>query len=167
VTSGVRLCLAVGTLVSALARPGAPADQTPPPGWFGTWTLDLGRSDFGPDGSPYKRGTRTIEAAAGGAVTIVDDQVRIRGGVRHTEWTGRFDGRDYPVQGVEVALTVAYRCRDDHTCDFVQKIDGAVAATARVTMSPDGQVLAMEATSAAGSRVTLIYDKQETPVHPP
>ena len=35
----------------------------------------------------------------------------------HLEWTGKFDGNDYPVQGVEVVLTNAYRRVDDRTYD--------------------------------------------------
>ncbi len=145
-------------LVAASA--GTAGAQSPSAIWFGTWTLNIASSNFGPDGSPYKRGTRRIEPAADAGVAIIDDQVRNRGGILHTEWTGKFDGLDYPVEGVEVALTVAYRCRDDRACDLVQKIDDTVVATARVTISPDGRVLTTSATSASGGRATLVYDKQ-------
>ena len=59
--------------------------------------------------------------------------VRNRGGITHLEWTGKFDGNDYPVQGVELVLTNAYRRVDDRTYELIQKIDGEVVATARLT----------------------------------
>lgn len=149
-----------GALLVALARLNGAGAQAPSGVWFGTWALDVASSTFGPEGSPYKRGTRRIEPAGAGSVAIVDEQVRVRGGILHFEWTGRFDGVDYPVEGVEIALTAAYRCADDRTCDLVQKIDGEVAATARVTISPDGKVLTIVGSSTAGSRIRLIYDKQ-------
>jgi hypothetical protein len=136
------------------------AAQTPSSIWFGAWTLNVALSTFGPAGSPYKRGTRTIRPAGDGAVTIVDDQVRIRGGILHLEWTGKFDGRDYSVQGAETALTVAYRCSGERTCDLIQRIDGDVVATARVTISPDGRVLTTTAVGTAGGRATLIYERR-------
>lgn len=65
--------------------------------------------------------------------------VRPRGGVTHLEWTGRFDGQDYAVQGVEESVTYAYRQVDARTYDVVTKVDGRVAATSRAVLSADGR----------------------------
>jgi hypothetical protein len=97
---------------------------------------------------------RRIEPSARG-VKIIDDLVRPRGGVLHLEWIGKFDGLDYPIQGVEVVLSNAYRCSDDRTCELVQKLDGDVVLTARLTISPDGRLLTAV---AAGS--TTVYERQ-------
>ena len=64
--------------------------------------------------------------------------VRPRGGVTHLEWTGQFDGRDYPVQGVEEFVTYAYQRIDDRTYDVITKLDGRPAATSRAVLSADG-----------------------------
>ena len=85
--------------------------------------------------------------------------MRPRGGVVHLEWIGRFDGLDYPVQGVEVVLTNAYRCQDDRTCELVQKLDGEVVVTARLTISPDGKVLTTVAAGQTAS-FTTVYERQ-------
>jgi hypothetical protein len=140
----------------ALAPPGLLLAQTPS-SWFGTWKLNVGKSTFDPQ-PPYKRATRRIEPSAGG-ISIVDDLVRSRGGILHLEWTGKFDGLDYPVQGVEVVLTNAYRCLDDRTCVLTQKMDGEVVATARLALSPDGKTLTTVTSSRTGM-ATTIYEKQ-------
>ena len=65
--------------------------------------------------------------------------VRPRGGVSHLEWTGRFDGSDYPVQGVEEVVTYAYQRIDGRTYDVITKVDGRPAATSRAVLSADGR----------------------------
>jgi hypothetical protein len=140
----------------ALAATAGPAAQTPP-AWFGTWKLNVARSTFSPQ-PPYKRATRRIEPSAG-AITIVDDLVRSRGGILHLEWTGMLDGVDYPVQGVEIVLTNAYRRVNDRAWELTQKIDGEVVATARLAISPDGRTLTTVTSSRTGN-ATTVYDKQ-------
>ena len=126
--------------------------------WFGAWELNVARSSYSSGPPPYKRATRRIEPSEGG-VRIVDDLVRPRGGVVHLEWIGRFDGLDYPVQGAEVVLTNAYRCDADRTCELVQKLDGEVVVTARLTISPDGKVLTTVAAGQPAS-FTTVYERR-------
>src|SRR3977135_2407618 len=102
----------------------------PQPGWFGTWSLNLTKSTYSPGPPPFKRATRRIEPS-GSDIKIIDEMVRNRGGITHLEWTGKFDAKDYPVQGVELVLTNAYRHVDDRTYELIKKIDGEGVATAR------------------------------------
>jgi hypothetical protein len=139
----------------ALATAGA---QTPA-SWFGTWQLNVGKSTFSPE-PPYKGARRRIEASDGGmTITIVDDLVRTRGGILHLEWTGKLDGLDYSVQGVEIVLTNAYRRVDDRTWALVQKMDGVIVATARLAISPDGKTLTTVTSSRTGN-ATTIYERR-------
>jgi hypothetical protein len=147
----------VSSWLITLALPGALAAQVDPV-WFGTWTLNLARSTYSPGPPPFRRATRRI-ARSGGRINITDDQVRTRGGVTHLEWTGTFDGRDYPVQGVELVLTNAYHRVDDRTYELIQKIDGEVVATARLVISADGRTITTVNSSRTASATTL-YDKQ-------
>lgn len=126
--------------------------------WFGVWTLNIAKSSYSSGAPPYKRATRRIEPSERG-VKIIDDLVRPRGGIVHLEWIGRLDGLDYPVQGVEVVLTNAYRCRDDRACELVQKLDGEPVVTAWLTISPDGSVLTTVATGQTAA-FTTIYERQ-------
>jgi hypothetical protein len=111
--------------------------------WYGTWQLDVERSEYRPGPAPYRRGTLVIEPWDGG-VRMVYDLVGVRGGVTHLEWTGRFDGRDYPVQGADEYITYAYVVVDERTWRAAVKVDGRVVATATVTLSADGRTMTTE-----------------------
>jgi len=81
--------------------------------------------------------------------------VGTRGGVTHWEWTGRFDGKDYPMQGVDTVMTNAYRKIDAQSYEIVVKVDGNVAAVSRVTVSPDGRTLNV----VTGQTTTSVYER--------
>lgn len=110
------------------------------PSWTGTWRLDLSRSEFIPGPAPYVRATRRVELFDGG-IRIVEDLVRVRGGITHLEWTGKLDGRDYRVHGVDLFVTYAYRNVDPVTLEGVVKLDGAVVSTSRETFSADAGMI--------------------------
>ena len=125
------------------------------PAWVGVWTLSAVLSASSTAPRLYTRGTRHIQSS-GSSVTIVDDLVRIRGGVVHLEWTGTLDGRDYPVQGVEVFLTSAYRQLDDHTLELTQKVDGKrVVVHATLVLSPDGKTITTTTTDGVTTATTV------------
>jgi hypothetical protein len=139
-----------------LALAGAPYAQPQQP-WFGTWTLDITQSTFdGP--APYRRGACVIEPWREGLKSVCD-LVRVRGGVSHLEWAGRFDGQDYPVHGVEEYVTYAYSRIDDRSYDAVIKLDGRVAARARVSVSADGQTMTT-VTTQGKSVTTSVYKRR-------
>ena len=119
--------------------------------WLGTWKLSK------PD-ARYKRVITRIEPWEDG-IRVTYDMVGTRGGVTHMEWTGKFDGKDYPVEGVDYVLTNAYKLINDHSYEIVIKVEGGVAATARVEVSPDGRTLTTVTSQKSGTSTT-IYDKQ-------
>jgi hypothetical protein len=106
--------------------------------WFGTWSLNLEEAKS----ALYKRVVTRIEPWEDG-LKVSYDMVGIRGGVTHLEWSGRFDGKDYPMQGLDSVMTNAYRRIDDRTYEIVIKLDGVISATARVTVSPDSRTLSV------------------------
>ena len=119
--------------------------------WLGTWKLSK------PD-ARYKRVITRIEPWEDG-IRVTYDMVGTRGGVTHMEWTGKFDGKDYPVEGVDYVLTNAYKLINDHSYEIVIKVDGSVAATAHVEVSADGKTLTTVTSQKSGTSTT-IYDKQ-------
>lgn len=126
------------------------------------WQLNLGKSVYSPGPAPYKRATIKVERVDD-KVWFSYDFVHLRGGVQHLEWTGRFDGKDYMVQGIDEYMTYAYQQLESRTYEIVAKADGQVAAVATVTISPDGQTLTTvtRRKDARGQdiKTTTIHDK--------
>jgi hypothetical protein len=60
------------------------------------------------------------------------------------EWSGRFDGRDYPVHGVDYVLTNAYRKLSDRSYEIVVRVDGREAAVATALISDDGMRMTVD-----------------------
>mgnify|MGYP006272540671 CR=1 FL=1 len=137
---GARRRFLFALLLGALQTRGARAQAEVDDAWFGAWRLDLERSTYEPGPRPYRRASRTIEPWRGG-VKVVDEMVGERGGVLHTEWTGRFDGEDYPTKGVDDPLTCAYRRVDARAYDVVTKVDGRRRALSHTVLSPDGRTI--------------------------
>jgi len=131
--------------------------------WFGTWIFNPAKSiDAGQ--APFKKGTLKIEPSSD-LVKITYELFRERGGVTHLEWTGQFDGRDYPLQGVdEYSVTNAYRRLDDHSYEIVQKVDGTISTTATISIATDEKTLTTvtRGTNALGEAVTTktVYEKR-------
>ena len=137
-------------MLHAAARASAGVPAT----WFGLWTLNVERSTYVPGPAPYKRAAYRIEPFDNG-FRVIYDMVHPRGGTTHLEWTGRMDGRDYALQGVDQAMTYAYAATGPNAWEIVVKIDGRVAARSRVTLSADGRTM----TTATGANTT-VYEKQ-------
>jgi len=130
--------------------------------WFGTWKLNPAKSTSNSE-SRFKRVTLKVEPSQDG-LKVTYDMVGIRGGVTHMEWIGKFDGKDYPVQGVDYVLTNAYTPVDERSYQIVIRVDGAVAATARVVVSLDGKTLTTSTVEKNGKgesiTTTVVYDRQ-------
>jgi hypothetical protein len=124
---------------------------------FGTWRLD---SASGP--SAYSRVTCKIEPWQDG-LRVIYDMVGTRGGVTHWEWSGKLDGKDYPLQGVEEVITNAYTRIDERTYGVAFKVDGRTTTTTKIAISPDGKTMTVTSSSAnaQGQAVTntAIYKK--------
>jgi hypothetical protein len=134
--------LAATTTLLACTLPGL-AQETAP--WIGRWRQDLSRSAGRSEPPTYKRVTLRIEPA-GENLRVTYDMVGVRGGRTHLEWTGRMDGRDYRVQGLDYVLTNAYRPVGARSYEIIVKVDGAPAATAVAIVSDDGRTMTVSTT---------------------
>jgi len=132
------------------------------PEWFGTWRLNLEQSVYTPGPAPYRRAAMRVEPRDG-MVRVAYDYVFPRGGVQHLEWTGRFDGRDYALQGADEFITYAYRPAGERTYEIVAKLDTRVTAVATATLSEDGRTITTvtRGRNARGQDVTnvTVYDR--------
>ena len=128
---------------------------------LGTWKLNEAKSKIVP-GSP-KNVTVTYEAA-GDSIKGTIDGVDGEGKPTHNEWTGKFDGKDYPVTGDPSSDTRAIKQIDDHHYNLTVKKGGKVTLTGKAVVSADGKsrTVTISGTDPSGKKVTstAVYDKQ-------
>jgi hypothetical protein len=120
--SGVALCLAAGV------------DFTP---FMGTWKLDEAKSKL-PAGST-KNVTVVYTPMADNMVMVTTDGVDKDGKPTHTEWTGKFDGKAYPVTGSNAFDTWTYTAAGHHTLHLVVSKGGKTVASGTVAVAADGK----------------------------
>jgi hypothetical protein len=116
---------------------------------MGTWKLNEAKSKFAP-GRP-KNTVVVYKDATGGKVKITADGVDANGNRTHSEWTGKFDGREYPVTGDPNADMRSYKKVDDRTLDFTAKKGGKVAVNGRVVVAADGKSRTVTTTGTTGT----------------
>jgi hypothetical protein len=128
---------------------------------MGTWKLNEAKSKFPP--KALKNNTVVYEAA-GDSVKVTVDGTDGDGNPTHNEWTGKFDGKDYPLTGDPSADTRSYKKIDDRTTDLTNKKDGKVVLAGRIVVSADGKsrTVTLSGTDAMGKKIkyTSVYDKQ-------
>ena len=128
---------------------------------MGTWKLNEAKSKFAP-GAP--KNTTVVYAAAGDGIKVTVDGTDADGKATHNEWTGKFDGKDYPLTGDPTADMRSYKQVDERTLELTNKKDGKVIVTGKVVVSADGKTrtVTTSATNAKGEKVesTAVYDKQ-------
>jgi hypothetical protein len=128
---------------------------------MGTWKLNEAKSKIGAGAT---KNTTVVYEAAGDNVKVTVDGVTADGKPSHNEWTGKFDGKDYPVTGDSTADMRAYKKIDAHTLALTNKKDGKAMLTGRITVSADGKTrtVTTSGTNAKGEKVssTATYDKQ-------
>jgi hypothetical protein len=127
----------------------------------GTWKLDEAKSKV-PAG--MLKNTLVVYSADGDSIKVVTDGTDGKGNPMHTEWSGKFDGKDYPLSGDPTADSRSYKKVNEQTLTLANKKDGKVATSGRIVVSPDGKTrtLTVSAKDPAGKKITstAIYDKQ-------
>lgn len=128
---------------------------------MGTWKLNESKSKLGAGAT---KNHTVIYTAAGDGLKVTVDGITSEGKPVHHEWTGKVDGKDYPVPGDPSSDTRSYKKIDDRTLEFVGKRGGKVTLTGRVVLSDDGKsrTVTSSVTDAKGTKIesTAIYDKQ-------
>src|SRR5271170_7076500 len=79
---------------------------------MGTWKLNEAKSKF-PPGAP--KNVTVVYEASGDNIKVTVDGVDGSGKPTHNVWTGKLDGKDYPLVGDPAANTRSYTKVDDHT----------------------------------------------------
>jgi hypothetical protein len=128
---------------------------------MGTWKLDEAKSKI-PAG--IVKNSTVIYAADGDNVKVTTDGAGSDGKPLHTEWTGKFDGKDYPLTGDPTADSRTYKMIDEHTLELTSKKGGKATNSGKVVVSKDGKTrtLHLTGTDSSGKKVSGVsmYDKQ-------
>ncbi|MBI1740233.1 MAG: hypothetical protein HYR57_05055 [Candidatus Koribacter versatilis] len=128
---------------------------------MGTWKLNEAKSKLAAGGP---KNHTVVYEAAGDKVKVTVDGVDGAGKPAHNEWTGNFDGKDYPVTGDPSVDTRAYMKVNDRTLEMTIKKDGKVTMTGRIVVSADGKsrTVKTSGTDSMGKKVknTGVYDRQ-------
>jgi hypothetical protein len=128
---------------------------------MGTWKLDEAKSHI-PAG--FMKNSTVVYAADGDNVKVTTDGTDRDGKPMHTEWTGKFDGKDYPLSGDPTADSRSYRKLNERVLLLANKKDGKAVTSGRIIVSADGKTrtLKVSGTDSSGKRVSseAVYEKQ-------
>jgi hypothetical protein len=127
---------------------------------IGTWKLNETKSKM----TGKARNHTVVYEAAGDQIKVTVDGVDENGGAVHNEWTGKFDGKDYPVTGDANSDVRSYRMVNKHTLEIAGKKGGKETLTGRIVVSNDGKTrtVTTSTTDSQGKKITnvAVYDKQ-------
>ena len=142
------LCLVAGA--TCLANP-----------YMGTWKLNESKSKLTPGTA---KNNTVIYEAAGNKVKVTVEGVDAKGKPMRNEWTGKFDGKDYPVTGDPTSDMRSYKKTDSHSMELTVKKGGKVVATGQVVVAADGKsrTVTTNGMTPKGKKFqnVAVYDKQ-------
>jgi hypothetical protein len=128
---------------------------------MGTWKLNESKSKITPG---TLKNTQVVYSSMFGQVKIKADGINANGKPSHTEWSGKFDGKDYPVTGDPNSDTRSYTKINDRTLTTTNKKNGKVRVTAQIVISADGKsrTITVTGTTPKGKKFknVAVYDKQ-------
>jgi len=148
-TIGLALLLSVASVAMCFANP-----------TLGTWKLNESKSSFG-DGAG--KSTLVVWEKVDGQDKCTVDGTDADGKKTHSVWTGKLDGKDYPITGDAQSDTRSFKKNGEKTLRMVSKKDGNTVGEGTIVVAADGKTRTVTntTTNAAGVKVTstLFYDK--------
>jgi hypothetical protein len=128
---------------------------------MGTWKLNEGKSKITPG---TLKNTQVVYSSMFGQVKIKADGIDGNGKPQHTEWSGKFDGKDYPVTGDPNSDNRSYTKVNDRTLRTTAKKNGKVTANGQIVVSADGKsrTVTINGTTPKGKkfRNVAVYDRE-------
>jgi hypothetical protein len=128
---------------------------------MGTWKLNDAKSKI-PAGT--SKNLMVKYEAAGNSVKATVDGIDGQGKPTHSVWTGKFDGKDYPVTGDPTSDMRSIKQIDDHHLELTVKQGGKVTITGTIVLSPDGKSRTLTASGMDSMGMKMesvsVYDKQ-------
>jgi hypothetical protein len=129
---------------------------------IGTWKLNESKSKYASDSA--KNTTVTYTAAKGDMIKCTAGGVDKDGKPIHWTWTGKLDGKPYPIKGSPAFDTLAYHPMNERSNETTARKNGKVVMTAVIAVAKDGKsrTVTLIGTDANGKKFTdrTYYDKQ-------
>jgi hypothetical protein len=127
---------------------------------MGTWKLNEAKSKITPG---TLKNTNVVYSSMFGQVKVKSDGIGADGKPAHSEWSGKFDGKDYPVTGDPNSDTRSYTKVNDRTVTTTAKKNGKVTVKGQIVVSADGKsrTVTLTGTSPKGKKFknVAVYDK--------
>jgi hypothetical protein len=128
---------------------------------MGTWRLNESKSKLGR--GTGKNSTVTYKSILGN-VKVAIDGIDAEGKPVHSAWTGKFDGKDYPVTGDPSSDRRSYRKVNDRTLEFTAKQGSKTTVSGRIVVAANGKsrTVTSSGTTEKGKKFksTAVYDKE-------
>jgi len=141
----------------AFATAGYSADH-----FAGTWKQDMAKSKYSP--GPGPKSVLVKSEAIENGLKVAVDTVDAQGKSIHAEWTGKFDGKDYPVKGDPNRDAVSLKKIDDYTLEVTNKKEGKVTTVNREEFARDGKTrkITVAGTNAQGQKINnvTVWERQ-------
>ena len=129
--------------------------------FMGVWKLKEAKSEFSPEAP---KNTTVVYEAEGDKVKVTVDSVSSDGKPTHNQWTGKFDGKEYPVTGDPLSDGRSYTKVNDHILGFNVMQGRKIITSGRIVVSDDGKsrTVTTSGADAKGQRVSKneVYEKQ-------
>jgi hypothetical protein len=128
---------------------------------MGTWKLNESKSKITPG---TLKNTKVVYSSMFGQLKVKSDGIDAAGKPIHVEWSGKLDGKDYPVTGDPNSDTRSYTRVNERTLTTTNKKNGKVRVTGQVVVSADGKTrtVTISGTTPKGKKFknVAVYDKQ-------
>jgi hypothetical protein len=128
---------------------------------IGTWKLNEAKSKLAPGAT---KNQKVVYEAAGDQMKVTIEGTTADGKSLHIEWTGKFDGKFYPLTGDPNNDERSYKKIDARTLEGISKKAGKVTSNTRIVVAADGKsrTVTSSGTNAKGAKVTTVtaYDKE-------
>jgi hypothetical protein len=154
--------LTIGMLLALMVNPLASLAQGPQI-LIGTWKQNVAKSKASP-GPVNQSQTSRWESVPGGGFKNIVETVNGAGRTTRTEQVTKFDGKATEINGSAMPTTREFKWIDDHTYQFIDRVNGKVTTTTRVTFAADGKTRTNVATgtNVDGKPVnnTTVFERQ-------
>jgi hypothetical protein len=127
---------------------------------MGTWKLNEKKSKLA---AGTVKNTMVVYESMLGKVKCTVDGTDAKGKPINSEWTGKFDGKDYPVTGYPDSDACSFTKVNDRTMDYTIKNHGKVTVAGHIVVAPDGKsrTVTTTGTNPKGKKFksVAVYDK--------